>query len=267
MDSCDFSTHMYEADPFEADENLEKFSFSDTEKYIIPLLKAAEEAAGKKLNIMLSPWSPPTYMKTNKGRKKGGSLKTQYRKRWAEYICRYIEEFKKRGYKVNRISVQNEPKAVQEWDSCVYTPQEEKEFLRDFLIPALRKHGLEETEVFIWDHNKERVYERINEIVDSTTRDMVAGIAFHWYSGDHFEALELVRNKFPDKKMCIRDRYYNNCKNPPIHYIVFATPHKKKYLLQKRQSKDWRFYVIGNLLSYNVKFSGGAHCGGTELCR
>ncbi|AWY98997.1 hypothetical protein DQQ01_13600 [Blautia argi] len=61
--------------------------------------------------------------------------------------------------------------------------------------------------------------------------------------------------------------YYNNCKNPPIHYIVFATPHKKKYLLQKRQSKDWRFYVIGNLLSYNVKFSGGAHCGGTELCR
>ena len=29
--------------------------------------------------------------------------------------------------------------------------------------------------------------------------------------------------------------YYNNRKNPPIHYIVFATPHKKKYLLQKRQ--------------------------------
>ena len=29
-------------------------------------------------------------------------------------------------------------------------------------------------------------------------------------------------------------------KTPPIHYIVFATPHKKKYLLQKR-IEDWRF--------------------------
>ena len=36
--------------------------------------------------------------------------------------------------------------------------------------------------------------------------------------------------------------YYNNRKNPPIHYIVFATPHKKKYLLQNSQSKDWLFY-------------------------
>ncbi len=205
MDSCDFSTHMYEADPFEADENLEKFSFADTEKYIIPLLKAAEEAAGKKLNIMLSPWSPPTYMKTNKGRKKGGSLKTQYRKRWAEYICRYIEEFKKRGYKVNRISVQNEPKAVQEWDSCVYTPQEEKEFLRDFLIPALRKHGLEETEVFIWDHNKERAYERAEAVFDEETEKMVSGVAFHWYSGDHFESLDLLRQIYPDKKLILSE--------------------------------------------------------------
>ena len=45
MDSCDFSTHMYEADPYEEDETLEMFSFADTEKYIIPLLEAAEKKA------------------------------------------------------------------------------------------------------------------------------------------------------------------------------------------------------------------------------
>lgn len=205
MDSCDFSTHMYEADSFEADENLEKFSFADTEKYIIPLLEAAEEAAGKKLNIMLSPWSPPAYMKTNNGRKKGGSLKPQYRKQWAEYICRYIEEFKKRGYRVNRISVQNEPKAVQEWDSCIYTPEEEKVFLRDFLYPALEQHGLGEIEIFIWDHNKERAYERTEAILDRETEDMVSGVAFHWYSGDHFEALNLIRQIYPDKKLILSE--------------------------------------------------------------
>ena len=123
MDSCDFSTHMYEADPYKDDTELEKFSFADTEKYIIPLLEAAEKKAGKKLKIMLSAWSPPAYMKTNHGIKEGGSLKYEYRARWAEYLCRYIREFKDRGFEVVRMSVQNEPKAVQDWDSCVYTAE------------------------------------------------------------------------------------------------------------------------------------------------
>ncbi|MDY5986119.1 glycoside hydrolase family 30 protein [Sporofaciens sp. SGI.106] len=205
MDSCDFSTHMYEADPYEEDETLEMFSFADTEKYIIPLLEAAEKKAGKKLKIMLSAWSPPAYMKTNCKRKKGGSLKPEYRRRWAEYLCRYIEEFKSRGYEVVRMSIQNEPKAVQEWDSCVYTVEEEKIFLRDYLAPTLKEHGLDDIEIFIWDHNKERVYERASGIIDETTDDLVDGVAFHWYSGDHFEALDLVRQMYPDKKLILSE--------------------------------------------------------------
>ena len=42
-----------------ADENLEKFSFADTEKYIIPLLEAAEEAAGKSLISCFLPGRRP----------------------------------------------------------------------------------------------------------------------------------------------------------------------------------------------------------------
>ena len=205
MDSCDFSTRMYEADPHESDAELENFSFADTERYILPLLEAAERKAGKKLKIMLSAWSPPAYMKTNGARKKGGSLKPEYRERWAEYLCRYIEEFKKRGFLIERMSVQNEPKAVQEWDSCVYTPQEEKIFLRDYLAPALKRHDFDDIELFIWDHNKERLYDRAREILDNTTEDLVTGVAFHWYSGDHFEALDMVRQKYPDKKLILSE--------------------------------------------------------------
>ena len=40
--------------------------------------------------------------------------------------------------------------------------------------------------------------------------------------------------------------YYINRKNPPIHYIVFATPHKKKYLLQKRQLNQLPFLLPKN---------------------
>lgn len=205
MDSCDFSTHLYSAIKDPKDTNLESFDFSDTEKYILPLLEDAQKMAEKPLKLMLSPWSPPEFMKTNGSRKKGGSLKKEYYPLWAKCICRYITEFENRGYEVERISVQNEPKAVQTWDSCVYTSQQEKEFLADYLYPAMKQAGLDHVKVFIWDHNKERVFDRACEIIDDKTDAMIDGLAFHWYSGDHFEALDMVRQEFPDKKLILSE--------------------------------------------------------------
>ena len=205
MDSCDFSLELYEADSDPEDRALEKFSMERTEKYILPMLSDAQRTAGRPLELMLSPWSPPAFMKTNGQRVGGGKLKPEYRSAWADYLCRYILEFRNRGYKVRRISLQNEPKAVQTWDSCLFTAQEQKEFLRDFMAPALRKHGLEDVEIFLWDHNKERVYEWLRDIIDGDTDPLVAGAAFHWYSGDHFEALDLARRRFPDKKLIISE--------------------------------------------------------------
>lgn len=205
IDSCDFSTHLYEADPDETDKSFSRFSFSDTERYILPLLDAAEEKAGKKMNIMLSAWSPPSYMKTNGSRVQGGKLKDTHQQAWADYICRYITEFKNRGYHVARLTVQNEPHAAQRWDSCLFTAQDEKLFLRDALIPALEKNGLSGVECFVWDHNKERLYERAQGTIDATTEHYIAGLAFHWYSGSHFEALDLTRRAFPDKKLILSE--------------------------------------------------------------
>ncbi len=205
IDSCDFSLAHYEADSNEADENFDDFSFERVEKYIIPLLDAAEEAYGGKLDIMLSPWSPPVYMKTNGERNNGGKLKDEYRRRWAEYLCRYISEYRNRGYHVTKMTMQNEPKAVQTWDSCVYTAEEERDFIRDYLHPALVAHGLDDIDIYIWDHNKERAYEWAKTIFTGETGDMVAGLAFHWYSGDHFEALQMIRDEFPDKKLLLSE--------------------------------------------------------------
>lgn len=205
MDSCDFSTEMYEAMSDPNDTELTGFSFERTEKYILPMLRDAQKAAGKPLELMLSPWSPPSFMKTNEKRVNGGKLIPEYREMWAKYLCRYIKEFQDRGFYVKRISLQNEPKAVQTWDSCVYTADEEKTFLRDYMYPELQKNNLGEMEVFIWDHNKERVYDRAVQVLDDVTKSMADGIAFHWYSGDHFEALDLVRRKFPDLKMIVSE--------------------------------------------------------------
>lgn len=205
MDSCDFSLGLYEAMSNSEDTELKSFSFERTEKYILPMLEDAKKTAGENLKLMLTPWSPPAFMKTNGKRTGGGKLKPEYRKLWAEYICRYIREFQNRGFAVQRISIQNEPKAVQTWDSCLFTAEEEKSFLRDFLYPTMKSHGFENIEVFIWDHNKERIYERVRDTVDEETREMVSGAAFHWYSGDHFEGLELVRRLYPELKLIMSE--------------------------------------------------------------
>jgi glucosylceramidase len=183
------------------DIEFKSFRLDRDEKYIIPMLKKAQETAGKSLSVMLSPWSPPAFMKNNGERTGGGSLKTEYRSFWAEYICHYIKQYRERGFSIDMLTIQNEPNAKQTWDSCLYSSEEEKEFLRDYLYPSLIKNGLEDTAVHIWDHNKERMFDRASTIIDEETNKMVQGVAFYWYTGDHFDAINLVREKFPDKKL------------------------------------------------------------------
>ncbi len=153
---------------------------------------------GQPVSLLLSPWSPPAFMKETGVRNGGGHLRRECYQAYADYVVKYITAYQKQGIQISCMTVQNEPLAVQTWDSCEYTTEEEKEFLRDYLYPALKENGLAHVKLYIWDHNKERVYERACEIVDETTRDMVAGVAYHWYSGDHFATLQMVREDFPE---------------------------------------------------------------------
>lgn len=204
VDSCDFSVEQFQAVSDREDKDFHTFSLEREKKYIYPLWEDVKKA-GVEVEVMVTPWSPPAFMKTNDMRIQGGELKEECREAYAEYLCHYIEELGKVGITVRRMSIQNEPKAVQTWDSCVMDARQEKEFLRDFLYPAMEKHHLTDVEIFIWDHNKERVFERACEIIDDTTAHMVKGIAFHWYSGDHFESLQMVKEKFPALKLILSE--------------------------------------------------------------
>ncbi len=205
LDSCDFSVQPYEALSDSADRKMESFSLVPTEKHILPLLRAAQKHWAE-IELMVSPWSPPAFMKTNGQRVFGGKLKPEMRGFWADYLCRYILSLRERGIPVRRMSLQNEPKAVQTWDSCLYAAEEERDFLKEYLTPALRKTGLDDIEVFLWDHNKERLYERAYAVCsDPEAAPLAAGFAFHWYSGDHFEAVDLVHRSFPDKKLILSE--------------------------------------------------------------
>ncbi len=232
IDSCDFSLGVYSAMSDPADTEMKSFTLARDEQYILPLLKAVKEKAENEIEIMLSPWSPPAFMKTNGEKIHGGQLKPEYRKFWAEYICRYIKEYEKKGYIVSRITVQNEPAATQTWDSCIYNAEEEKEFLRDYLYPTLVEQNLGHIKLFIWDHNKELMYERAKAIIDDTTDTMVSGVAFHWYTGDHFEAINLTREVFPDKELIFTE----GC----VEYSRFGTN-------QLENAQMYAHDILGNL--------------------
>ena len=201
IDSCDFSLGNYSAVEDPEDVEMKTFSLARDEQYILPLLRKGYDMAGEEASVLLSPWSPPAFMKTNGEKNNGGRLKEEYREFWAEYICRYIREYQTMGFRVDRITIQNEPKAVQTWDSCVYSSEDEKIFLRDYLYPAMVRAGLSDVKVNIWDHNKERMLERAQEIIDKDTDHMVSGIAFHWYSGDHFETVKMTAEQYPGKEI------------------------------------------------------------------
>ncbi|WP_373216614.1 glycoside hydrolase family 30 beta sandwich domain-containing protein [Ruminococcus sp. 5_1_39BFAA] len=214
LDSRDASLGNYSAMDDKDDEKLDSFSLERDEKYILPFYRAVTEKRGEPITVMLSPWSPPAFMKSNGEKNHGGVLKKEYYGLWAEYFCRFIEEYRNKGVDVRRISIQNEPNAVQTWDSCCYSGVQERHFLKRYLYPALQKHGLTDLEIYIWDHNKERMVERAREVIDAETDHMVDGIGFHWYSGDHFEALSIIKELYPDKKLAFTE----GC----VEYSIFS---------------------------------------------
>ena len=116
----------------EGDEDLSTLSIACEEEYQLPLLRAAKEATGD-LTLLASPWSPPAHREANRSMDGGGKLKPSCRKLWADYIAAYLSAYREKGFAHDFLTIQNEPKAVQRWDSCIYTPQEEREFAEDYL--------------------------------------------------------------------------------------------------------------------------------------
>ncbi|KGE16539.1 glycoside hydrolase family 30 protein [Paenibacillus wynnii] len=213
IQSCDFSLGNY-AYVEEENAELRNFNISRDHEAIIPLIQRAAALSGEDFRLFSSPWSPPAWMKTNGQMNNGGKLKPEYRQAWADMFVKYIQAYAAEGIDIWAVSVQNEAKAVQIWDSCVYTAEEEKDFVRDYLGPALEQANLSHVKVLIWDHNKERVYDRAKAAFeDEAASKYIWGICFHWYSGDHFEALSAVHDRFPDKKLFFSE----GCQEGGVH--------------------------------------------------
>jgi len=215
INSCDFSSDSYTYVE-DNDITLKTFNIRHDLKYRIPFIKKAIDEAGGKLTLYVSPWSPPAWMKDNKDMLHGGKLLPQYNQAWANYYVRFIQEYEKIGIPVWGLTVQNEPMAKQTWESCIFTASEEKDFVKNFLGPTLYKSGMESKKVIIWDHNRDLMVQRTNEILgDKDAAKYIWGTGFHWYedwSGGtpQFENVQRVNEAFPDKNLIFSEGCIGN---------------------------------------------------------
>lgn len=204
--SSDFSSGSYTYIE-EGDKDLKTFSIDHDKQFRIPMIKQATQAAGGKIVTYVSPWSPPAFMKSNKQMLKGGTLLPDYYQAWANYYAKFIKAYEKEGMPIWGLTIQNEPMAVQTWESCVFSAEAERDFLKNYLGPTLKKEGLGNKKIIVWDHNRDLMNQRANVIfTDPEASKYAWGMGFHWYEtwaggAPMYDNVAKVHEAFPDKNL------------------------------------------------------------------
>eukprot|EP01089_Gocevia_fonbrunei_P014072 TRINITY_DN3774_c0_g1_i5.p1 TRINITY_DN3774_c0_g1~~TRINITY_DN3774_c0_g1_i5.p1 ORF type:complete len:494 (-),score=93.93 TRINITY_DN3774_c0_g1_i5:77-1558(-) len=218
MNSCDFSLASYSFDNVKDDFTLANFNISHDEKWLIPFIRAA--LSYTHINLFLTPWSPPAWMKSNHQMDGSDnpcliqSSTDVYQITWALYYRKFIEAYKQHGINFWGMTIQNEPEANAPWESCTYTPEQERDFLKYYLGPLLQQY-YPDLKIMIYDHNTDHVYKWASTILsDPEAAKYVDGIAFHWYAGPNFENLD--KSHEVDTKKFLLATEACNCPTPSI---------------------------------------------------
>ena len=200
--SNDFSIKSFS---YSKKRDLSDFNISHDKELVIPFLK--DILNKKKITLIASPWSPPRIFKRLPIYRWGIKLKKKYYDSYSDYLIKFISEYKKLGINIDYLTVQNEPMARQRWESCKFSLLEQKEFIYNSLLPKLKN-----TKVLLWDHNKDNLFNIVNELYINNPK--IAGIGFHYYTGHCFDEIKKIREKYPNlllvnTEMCSGYSIYN----------------------------------------------------------
>jgi len=208
--SSDFSSASYTY-VAEGDAKLETFSVAHDRRFRIPLIRRAIAAAGGHLLMFASPWSAPAFMKTNASLVQGGRLRPEFADAWARYYTLFIRAYEHEGIPIWGITVQNEPMATQRWESMLYSAEEERDFLKNHLGPAMARAGLGDRKIIVWDHNRDLMTQRARVIFDDPEASRYAwGLGFHWYEtwaggAPMFANVGAVHRAWPGKHLLLTE--------------------------------------------------------------
>lgn len=196
--ASDMNSFVFSYDDMPRDKSdwkLKNFSLAQDLNDVVPVMKEIL-AVNPDIEILASPWSAPTWMKTN-NEVQGGKLRKKCYDVYARYFVRYIQEMAKHGITISALTIQNEPLNSRNTPSMAWTPQEQAEFIADYLGPQFRKNGIT-TDIVLFDHNCDRPDYPLTILSNSKASQYASGVAFHQYMGDH-SGMTTVHEMRPDK--------------------------------------------------------------------
>jgi glucosylceramidase len=232
--ACDFCVDgKYSYVDKEGDVNLESFSLApdkvgfSKEKHkgvedesfdLLPMIKEAIDIKSKQeendLRIVASAWTAPSWMKDierwyipgapeNNFLGTGGQLKSEYVDTYADYLIKYLNEYREEGVDIWGITPVNEPHGNSgQWESMHFTPETQNDFIRNHLGPKLKSGINEDIKLLIYDQNRDGLEHWTDEIFgDPESSKYVYGAAVHWYESTfevYEDVFERVNKKFPN---------------------------------------------------------------------
>jgi glucosylceramidase len=242
----DFARDWYSYDEVDGDLALEHFSVDHDRETLIPFIRGAlEHQPG--LRLWASPWSPPTWMKTNKhyagapvppwlpGVENGlrpeqagaeGTdmfvLEQRYLQTYAAYFGRFVDEYREQGIAVEMVMPQNEFNSPQVFPSCTWTPHGLVQFLRH-LGPEMEKRG-----VAVFLGTLERGEPGLIEAVlrDPVVSELVRGVGFQWGGK---RAVAAVHSSHPELRIYQTEQECGDGRND-WRYCRYAWRQLKHYL-------------------------------------
>ena len=208
--ASDYAAEWYSCDEVDGDYALEHFSIERDKLYLLPYIKDAMQRQPG-LTLFASPWSPPTWMKFPKACNYG-TLRWEepVLRAYAQYFVKFVAAYAGQGVTVDQVHVQNEPVSDQKFPSCVWTGEQLRDFIRDYLAPAFREAGWP-AEIWLgtlncpYEHFGADEYQRTNYhryaetvLLDDAARACISGAGFQW-GGKH--SIAQTHESFPELRL------------------------------------------------------------------
>ena len=220
--ASDYAAKWYSCDETEEDYELRDFSIERDKKYLLPYIHDAQKRRPE-LTVFASPWSPPTWMKFPAAYNHGTiRWEEPVLRAYAKYFVKFVGAYAEEGVTVDQIFMQNEPIADQKYPSCVWSGEQMRDFLRDYLAPEFEKSGCPAEiwlgtlncpydnyggQEFDWT-NYHRYAETV--LLDDAARKVISGVGYQWGGKN---AIAQTHESFPELRLMQTENECGNGEN------------------------------------------------------
>ncbi len=239
------------------DFKLKRFSLANDLNDVVPVMKEILQISPD-IKVMASPWSAPAWMKEEYD-VRGPKLRRDCYDVYSRYFVKYVQEMAKHGIRIDALTIQNEPLNNRNTPSMPWDPQDQTEFIRDYLGPQFASNGIE-TKIILFDHNCDRPDYPLSILSDPVAARYASGVAFHNYMGD-VSAMSQMHWAHPDKDIYFTEQMIVD-KNGSVSKNI--APNVKRMLIDV--PRNWSRNVILWNLAADPQAGPHTDNGGCPFC-